>query len=256
MGPLSSQFPDLTVAVDEAGVAELTICRPPDNYFDPALLNGIADALELLATSGDARVVVLASEGRHFCAGARLTGGGLAPAEIYAPARRIFGASLPIVAVVHGAAVGGGLGLALAADFRIGTHASRFSANFARLGFHHGFGLSVTLPAVVGRQRALELLLTGRRINGDEALRIGLVDRLVESEDLTTSAQALALEIARSAPLAVTAIRTTMRATLVEDFGRALDREAEQQERLFQTEDHQEGVTAMRERRLPDFHGR
>src|SRR6185295_18257851 len=90
-----------------------------------------------------------------------------------------FATRTPVVAAVQGAAIGGGLGLALWPDFRIAAPEARFSANFARLGFHHGFGLTVTLPRVVGQQRALELLYTGARIDGKRAHAIGLVDRLV-----------------------------------------------------------------------------
>ena len=88
-------------------------------------------------------------------------------AELYRAALRLFAAPLPVVAAVQGAAIGGGCGLALSADFRVATRGSRFSANFARLGFHHGFALTVTLPATVGRQAAADLLLTGRRVGGE-----------------------------------------------------------------------------------------
>ena len=97
---------------------------------------------------------------------------------------RLFRTRKPIVAAIQGAAIGGGLGVAMAADFRIAAPEARFSANFARLGFHHGFGLSVTLPAAVGGQHAAELLYTGRRITGDDAVAIGLVDRVVPLDRL------------------------------------------------------------------------
>ena len=87
---------------------------------------------------------------------------------------RLFANPTPVVAAIQGAAVGGGLGLALMADFRVASPEARFSANFARLGFHHGFGLTVTLPRLVGQQRAAEMLYTGQRVKSDEALRIGL----------------------------------------------------------------------------------
>ena len=104
---------------------------------------------------------------------------------------------------MHGAAVGGGLGLALVADFRVTCQEARFSANFNRLGFHPGFGLTATLPRLVGAQQAALLFYTGRRIPGDEAVRIGLADVLVPQAEVRSAAQALALEIAQSAPLAV-----------------------------------------------------
>jgi enoyl-CoA hydratase/carnithine racemase len=141
-------------------------------------------------------------------------------------------------------------------DFRVAAPESRFSANFARLGFHHGFGLTVTLPALVGQQRALELLYTGRRVPGEDAHAMGLVDRLVAADDLRDQARALAAEIAVSAPLAVDSIRQTMRGELASRIRAATDREKAEQDRLQKTSDFREGVRAMTERRTPDFEGR
>ena len=152
----------------------------------------MAAAYEELDGSGWCRAIVLASEGRHFCAGLDFAGNaGQDIAALYRAALRLFAAPLPVVAAVQGAAIGGGCGLALSADFRVATAQSRFSANFARLGFHHGFALTVTLPAAVGRQAAADLLLTGRRVGGEEALALGLCDRLAGDGDLL--AQAIAL---------------------------------------------------------------
>ena len=145
--------------------------------------------------------------------------------------------------------------MALAADFRVAAAEARFSANFARLGFHHGFGLSVTLPALVGQQRAAELLYTGRRIDGREAERIGLADRLVALGDLEHEAHRLASEIAGSAPLAVRSIRTTLRGDLADRVAAATDHEMAEQERLRRTPDFREGTRAMAERRAPNFTG-
>ena len=138
-------------------------------------------------------------------------------------------------------------------DFRVAAPEARFSANFARLGFHHGFGLSVTLPDIVGRQRAMDLLYTGRRVKADEALAIGLCDRVVPAEALRAEARALASEIAISAPLAVESIRETLRGDLAGRIQRATDREKAEQERLQRTADFKEGVAAMSERRPPNF---
>src|SRR3954471_8938708 len=216
---MPSESPDVTVATEADGVATVTIHRPPNNFFDIALIAAIADAYETLDGDPRCRAIVLAAEGKHFCAGAALGGraeraqGGEPPAgrHLYDEAERLFAAATPVVAAVQGAAIGGGLGLACAADFRVGTPHTRWSANFARLGFHHGFALTVTLPAIVGQQRANELLLTGTRIDGAEALRIGLLDRMVESGDIGGEAHRFAAEIAASAPLAVRSIRVTMR---------------------------------------------
>ena len=204
---------------------------------------------------------MLASEGRHFCAGASLGDEEREVAQptgrhLYDEAIRVFAAGLPIVAAVQGAAIGGGLGLALAADFRVGAAEARFSANFAKLGFHHGFGTTVTLPAVVGGQRAAELLLTGQRIGGEEAYRIGLLDRLVALGDVRSEAHRFAAEIASCAPLATRSIRETLRTGLVDRIKAATDREKAEQDRLSRTHDFGEGVRAMADRRTPNFEGR
>ena len=143
----------------------------------------------------------------------------------------------------------------MSADFRVGVAESRFSANFARLGFHHGFGLTVTLPAIVGQQRALEMLYTGVRVPGAEAARIGLVDRLVETDELADAAAAFAADIAVSAPLAVASIRATMRGDLADRIQAATDREGREQDLLRTTSDFKEGVAATAERRTPNFEG-
>jgi enoyl-CoA hydratase/carnithine racemase len=159
-----------------------------------------------------------------------------------------------VIAAVQGAAVGGGLGLACAADFRVATPRSRFSANFARIGLHHGFALSVTLPAIIGQQRAAELLYTGKRIGGEEALSIGLADRL--TENLPGAAHELAVEIAEAAPLAVRAIRATTRDGLADRVRAAMARELSEQQQLWPTADFAEGVKAAAERRPARFVGR
>ncbi len=142
---------DVTVEQVGAHVGIVRLNRPPNNYFDTALIAGVADAYESLDGSGWCRAIVLASEGRHFCAGLDFAGNASRDiAALYAAALRLFAAPLPVVAAVQGAAIGGGCGLALSADFRVATAQSRFSANFSRLGFHQGFALTVTLPAVVG----------------------------------------------------------------------------------------------------------
>src|SRR3954447_4782659 len=199
--------------------------RPPHNYFDGALIGAIADAYEQLERGGSCRAIVLCSEGKHFCAGANFAAENPAEGDLYEQAVRLFAAGLPVVAAVQGAAVGGGLGVALSADFRVASPESRFSANFARLGIHHGFGITVTLPQVVGHQAALDMLYTGRRVKGEEAHAIGLADRLVEADALRDEATALARELASSAPLAVRSIRETMRGHLAHQVRDATRRE-------------------------------
>jgi enoyl-CoA hydratase/carnithine racemase len=255
-------YDDITVTSVGDHVAEIEIHRPPNNFFDQSLIAPIADACEGLAAANDARAIVLCAEGKHFCAGANFHGGGRRPTDatddgrhLYDEAQRLFEQPLPIVAAVQGAAIGGGLGVALAADFRVAAPEARFAANFAQLGFHQGFALSVTLPEVVGRQSAAQLLYTGKRIDAAEALRIGLVDQVVTADDLRDAARALAAEIASSAPLAVRSIRATLRADLVVATKAAMVRERAEQDRLQQTADWREGVAAVGERRPANFRG-
>jgi enoyl-CoA hydratase/carnithine racemase len=249
---------DADVSVERGGdhVGVVSMRRPPNNFFDTALVAALADGYEELAASGWCRCIVLAAEGRHFCAGLDFgSNAGQDIAALYGQARRLFAAPLPVVAAVQGAAVGGGCGLALSADFRVASAASRFSANFARLGFHHGFGLSVTLPDVVGQQAAADLLLTGRRIRGNEALALGLCDRLAPEGEELDHAVAYAGELAAAGPLAVRAIRATLRQGLLERVSDAMDHERAEQLRLSSSEDFAEGVRASAERREPRFTG-
>ena len=134
--------------------------------------------------------------------------------------------------------------MALAADFRVAAPEARFSANFATLGIHHGFGMTITLPAAVGPQRALELLYTGRRVKGEEALKMGLCDRLVDKSELDNCAYEFAAEIAASAPLAVRSIRNTMRGGLADQVSAAMAHERQEQERLVNTPEFRAAVRA------------
>jgi 2-(1,2-epoxy-1,2-dihydrophenyl)acetyl-CoA isomerase len=256
------QHADVTVEVGDDYVALVEMHRPPENYFDVELIRAMADAFEALEDDRRCRVILLASEGKHFCAGAnfgspRGLGGdnGDPTLALYREAVRLVRAATPVVAAVQGAAIGGGLGVACVADFRVASPQARFAANFARLGFHHGFGLTATLPEIVGKQHALDLLYTGRRINGERAAEIGLVDLLVPPEELREAARGLAGEIALSAPLAVRSIRATMRGHLAEAIEKAVQREAAEQARLRETTDFVEGIRATAERRTPRFTG-
>jgi enoyl-CoA hydratase/carnithine racemase len=259
---MSENRNDVSVTIGDDLVAMVEVHRPPNNHFDFALIHELANTMDRLDADPACRAVVLCSEGRHFCAGADFGGprDELSAAEgrrhLYEEAVRLFSAKTPIVAAVQGAAIGGGLGLALMADLRVASPEARFAANFARLGFHHGFGLTVTMPLAVGHQRALELLYTGRRVPGEEALRIGLCDRLAPAERLRAEAHALAAEIAASAPLAVRSIRETLRGDLAGQVRDALARERSEQDRLMRTDDFREGVAATAARREARFTGR
>lgn len=243
-------------------VAVLEIDRPPNNHVTVDLVRDLADALDDVDADPQLRVTLLLTAGRVFCGGADLVspageGGSVVDSThaLYAQAARLFEAKKPIVAAVQGAAIGAGLGLALAADFRIAAPEARFSANFVKLGFHPGFGTTASLPRLVGRHRADLMFLTGRRIRADEALAWGLVDDVTDLSGLRADAMALAQELAENAPLAVQATRATLRAGLADEIRRQTDLEAAEQAKLRDTADFAEGVRAVAERRPGRFTG-
>ena len=253
---------DLAVTRD-GHVAPLEIQRPPLNFFDLQLVRDIADALEVIDDDPEIRSVVLASQGKAFCAGADFSArenvpgaeGPPPPVHLYVEATRIFSNKKPIVAAVQGAAIGGGLGLAMSADFRVASPEARFSANFTRLGFHPGFGLTVTLPEAIGKSNAELMFYTSRRVTGEQALAMGLVSALVPAEELRGAALALAREIAECSPLGLLSTRKTMRGDLAERVRAATDHELIEQEWLRKTQDFAEGVRSTAERRPANFIG-
>lgn len=247
-------YPDVTVDLSEGYVATVTIRRPPNNFFDFHLIAALAAAFADLDDHDGCRAIVLASEGKHFCAGANFAREDEERVdELYREAVKLFEARTPVVASVQGAAVGGGLGLAMMADFRVAAPEARFSANFSLLGFHHGFGLTVTLPRAVGHQTSLDMLYTGRRVKGEEALELGLCDDLVPQDRLAEAAHAKAAVLAGTSPLSMRAIRETMRGRLASLVRVATDREMAEQNMLERTNDFSEGVAAYAERRKPNF---
>lgn len=255
----------ITVNTSRRGhVGEIRFARPPHNFASPALLSQIADALEAFDTENAIRCTVLASEGKSFCAGADLAGddaltgdGGMdTVGQLYAQALRLFRRKKPMVAAVQGAAVGAGLGLALCADFRVASPAARFAANFTRLGFHPGFGLSHSIPHLIGAQRAAWMMLSSARIKPEEALQWGLIDRLVAEDALVDEAHNMAAEIAENAPLALLAVRATQQAGYADAIEATLRHEHTQQTILKATSDYKEGVASVFERRAARFEGR
>jgi enoyl-CoA hydratase/carnithine racemase len=257
------------IGIEKSGhVALVEIRRPPNNFFDIPLIKEIAGAFESFDDDINVRAVVLAAQGKAFCAGANFGDGstldehgrrpnepGPGVAPLYIEGNRLFRTKKPIIAAVHGAAVGGGLGLAMVADFRVTCPEARFCANFTRLGFHPGFGLTVTLPAVIGQTKAALMFYTSRRVTGEEAYAIGLADVLVPQQQVRDAAKKLAGEIGENSPLGLIATRMTIRGDIADRVRKATDHELEEQTRLRKTEDFKEGVQAVFERRLPNFKG-
>lgn len=256
------QYGEISVTRD-GHVAVLEIDRPPHNHVSVELMRDLADALVDIDAELELRAVVLCSAGKSFCAGADLVaptgiaGAGMTGINpLYVEAVRLYSTRKPIIVAVQGAAVGAGLGLALVGDFRIAAPEARFTANFVKLGFHPGFGLTHTLPRLIGNHRADLMFQTGRRLKGEEALAWGLVDEMVPLEELRAAALRLAREIAENAPLAVQATRATLRAGLAAAVKAATDHELVEQTELRKTADFAEGVRAVNERRPGVFTGR
>jgi enoyl-CoA hydratase/carnithine racemase len=260
------------IGIEKKGhVGLIEIRRPPLNFFNVELINQIADALDEFDRDIEIRASVLGAQGKAFCAGADFSdpvrqqqeeqaqsdpAANLPINHLYIQAVRIFRNKKPFVAAVHGAAIGGGLGLAVAADFRVTCPEARFSANFTKLGFHPGFGLTVTLPELVGKNNAELMFYTSRRVTGEEAYKWGLANELVPQDQVRSAAMQLAGEIAECSPLGLLSTRATMRAGLADRVLAATNHELIEQTKLRATEDFKEGVKAVAERRVANFRGR
>jgi len=236
-------------------VAVVEMRRPPYNYFDLELMRTLGQIFEDIDQDPALRAIVLCAQGSAFCAGADFNTPGGPSREVYPEAARLFATRKPVVGAIQGPAIGGGLGLAVVADFRVAAPEARFAANFVKLGIHPGFGLTHTLPRLLGMQKAALLMYTGRRLNGEQALAWGLVDELVDLAELRPAALRLAAEIAEAAPLAVMATRTTLRQGLFDAFRAQVRHESDEQTRLLATADSREGIRAVNERRPGRFIG-
>jgi 2-(1,2-epoxy-1,2-dihydrophenyl)acetyl-CoA isomerase len=247
------------------GIGTVTLNRPERlNALDVPAIDALVEALDHIAAAPAARVVVLAGNGRAFCAGADQ--GEMVPrtpsqweriVERYLdPVRRIAAMDKPVVARLHGDAVGGGLGLALACDFRIAAAGARLSAPFVGIGLA-GCDMSAGyfLPRLVGLGRATELMMTGRFVDAAEAERIGLVTKVVGADQIDDATAALAGKLAATAPRALAftkrAIRRSLDRGMVEEF----DYEVFAQVQCLQSAEHREALAAFRERRPARFNG-
>jgi len=175
---------------------------------------------------------------------------------MYEPFLQVLDVEVPVVAAMNGHAVGGGFGLSLLADIRIASIDGKYGANFARLGIHSGLGISYLLPRLIGVGRASELLFTGKLISGEEALAIGLVSHAYRSEQVLAAAVGLAREIAAAAPTPVRQMKASMRRGLRWEIREAARMEAGLQSASLETEDAKEGLSAILQKREPEFTGR
>jgi enoyl-CoA hydratase/carnithine racemase len=249
------------VRVEREGAAALvTIAHPPVNAISRAVAVALLEALTAAEADAACRALVLTGDGdRYFSAGADLTEfprDVANVAESVEMTRRLEASRLPVVAAVNGFALGGGCEIALACDLRICSETARFGQPEIKLGIMPGWGGTQRLPRLVGRGRALEMLLTGEPIDAARALECGLVTRVVPLADLRQEALALAGLLARRPPLAVAAIKRAVHAGLDRPLEDGLRREREEFVRLLGSEDAREGLSAFLEKRPPTWRGR
>jgi enoyl-CoA hydratase/carnithine racemase len=255
-----------------SGIAQLTLNEPDRrNPFSPDLVDAFGQRVAEIKARKDIRVVVVTGAGKAFCAGADfatmptlaarsgldgILGIHAAIEMLYAAFVSLDSIEVPTIAAVNGAAIGGGFGLALLCDIRIVACDAKLAVNFARLGIHSGLAITDLLPRAVGYSNAADLLLSGRRILGDEAVRMGFAREALPKEEVLPAAMALAGEIAQCAPLAVRSIKRTLRATTGRDLSATMAIESMAQALLMQSKDAQEGIKAMMSKRTPEFEGK
>jgi len=257
------------VETRDAGVLTLCMNRPERlNALDPELAQALAAGVERAAKDPAVRVIILTGAGRAFCAGGDLAtiralrdAGRTRELEPLLRAGMRLIVSLrtmekPAIAAVNGPAAGAGMNVALGCDYRIASELAMFGENFAKVGLFPDFGGTYLLPRLAGESRAAWMFYTGEMISAQEALRIGVVDRVVPQDRVLAESQTLAAQIAAGPPLAVAAVKRTLIGSELLNLERALEAEADQQMRCFASADCTEGIQAFFEKRAPKFQGK
>lgn len=264
---MSEDLPFLRVERPEPGVAVISLADPERrNVMSDPMTASWTRAIRELGEDRDLRAVVVTGDGSAFCAGGDLTWLAAEPdatvdqlrdrmLPFYRAWLRIRDLAVPTLAAINGPAVGAGLCIALACDIRWMAAEAKVSAPFVKLGLHPGMASSWLFPDVVGEAAARDLLLTGRAVDADEALRLGLVSRVVPGAELRDEAIAAAAGIAANAPIATKLTKQGL-AARHPDIEAALRWEAVAQPVTMATADLLEGTAAARERRTPRFTGR
>lgn len=260
-------MPDLLESIED-GIATLTLNRPEAlNALSMDIRNGLINAMARYADDDNVRCIVITGAGRAFSSGGDVKGMGESAARGYeARARGIqFSGSIPmamrkhpkvIIAMVNGVAAGAGMSMALACDLRIAGKSARFTTAFLKIGLSGDWGGTWTLTQLVGTAKARELFLLPDMVGADEALKLGIVNRVAEDAELRSATLDIARRIADMPPVAVAAIKRNLFAAESESFAACLDYEAYNQARCSQTEDHREAVAAFKEKRKAVFKGR
>lgn len=248
-------------------IGVITLDRPDNrNSMTPELLDAFAVAAAAARADQHVRCLVVTGTGSCFSAGAdfkstlQREGDERAPHErsyaMYEPFLSLLDLEIPVIGALNGHAVGGGFGLALVCDLRIGAREGRYGANFVRIGLTPGMAISYLLPRLVGVARASELLLTGRLVDGPEAEQLGILSRAVPAADVLAEATALARTIADNAPFAVRETKRAIRRGLGLEIREAARAEAHAQARSLTMDDAREGMAALLAKRTPRFTGR
>lgn len=253
----------------EDRVATLTLNRPEKlNAFGGRMRQELLEAVEEACEDPDVRVLVLTGAGKAFCAGGDVdefvagTSQALSPAataERPAMSKIVLALNTvgkPVLAAVNGVAAGGGCNLALSCDLRIASDRARFGQVFVRRGAHPDWGGIYFLPRLVGYAKAAELIFSGEVIGAQEALAIGLVNRVVRHEELSAATRELAERMARNAPLAISLAKRGLQNFYKMDLAQALDYEHFALGLTAGSEDFREGFQAFLEKREPVFHDR
>ncbi len=260
-------MPDLIEAVED-GVAVLTLNRPENlNALSDDIRLGLLDSLTRLGADNAIGCIVLTGAGRGFCAGGDVKTMGSRSAKVFE--ERAAGIALsgripmlmhntpkPIIGMINGVAVGAGLSMAAACDIRIAARSARFGTGFIKIGLSGDWGGTWTLTRLVGTAKARELFYTGEMIDAEEALHIGLVNKVVDDADLFAATMAMARRIASMPHVALGYTKKNLAAAETGGFADSLDMEAFNQARCSQMEDHREAVQAFKEKRKPVFTGR
>jgi enoyl-CoA hydratase len=258
---------DLRLERPSPGVARLVLDNPSQrNAMSDGMTASWTRAVDELAADPDVRVVVVTGEGSAFCSGGNPAWiAGEPDAEVDYLRSRMIGfyrawlsirkLEVPTIAAINGHAVGAGLCMALACDIRYAATGARMSVPFVRLGMNPGMAATYLLPDAIGEAAARELLLTGRAVEGDEALRLGLVSQVFDAEVFDAEVSAIAEGIAGTAPIPSRYTKVALRDGGHRDFESAVQWEALAQPITLATADLQEGVSAAREKRAPNFKG-
>jgi len=266
MGSENMEFKKIIYEEDvEKGIAKIIINNPPLNVLDSEALKELFVIVDHISKNNLIRVAIIRGSGeRAFSAGANLkefAKYGLHESKEAAllghkVMNAIASSPKPFIAAVNGYALGGGCELALACDIIIASENARFGNPEVTLGIIPGWGATQRLPKIIGEKKAKELLLTGNVITAEEALKLGIINKVTSLEELDKVAEEIALKIAKNAPLAVSAVKQLVNKSFEVSLDAGILLEVEAFSSCFTTEDKNEGIQAFFEKREPKFKGR